>query len=120
MKFYLDDNLAGRKLETLLANAKHVVVRPQQANLAGATDPAHLTYAIGAGLVSLTRDWEDFEDLHKLIAAAGGHHPGIVAVRFDNDRRHDMKPKDIVKALGKLDRSGMVMLNEYVILNHWR
>jgi hypothetical protein len=31
-----------------------------------------------------------------------------------------MKPKDIVKALGKLDRSGMVMLNEYVILNHWR
>src|SRR5580765_800367 len=99
MNFYLDDNLAGLTLEALLVKAKHTVVRSHQANLLGARDPIHLAYAIRASLISLTRDWEDFQDLHKLIVAADGNHPGIVAVLFDNNRATDMTPKDIVKAL---------------------
>jgi hypothetical protein len=33
----------------------------------------------------MTRDHEDFADLHDLVLAVGGHHPGILVVRFDND-----------------------------------
>jgi predicted nuclease of predicted toxin-antitoxin system len=120
MNLYLDDNLAGKMLDLLLTKAGHNVVQSHGANLSSATDPKHLTYAIGASLILLTNDWEDFEDLHVLVLAAGGSHPGIITVRYDNDSGRDMKPAQIVKAIGKLERSGMTTTNELVILNHWR
>ena len=43
-----------------------------------------------------------------------------VNVRYDNNARRDMRPKHIVSAVGKLERSGMVLVNELVILNQWR
>ncbi len=33
---------------------------------------------------------EDFQDLHDLLMAAGGHHPGMLVVRFDSDPRNNM------------------------------
>ena|SRR5579862_1232840 len=120
MNLYLDDNLASALLEVLLGKAGHVVERSHHAGLMGSSDPRHLAHAIRAGLVSLTSDWEDFEDLHYLVLAAGGRYPGIIAVRFDNDPTRDLKPKEIVKALGKLQRSNLPLTNDFVILNHWR
>jgi predicted nuclease of predicted toxin-antitoxin system len=120
MNLYLDDNLADRSLETLLVKAGHMVVRSHHVGLLGATDPRHLAHAIRAGLVTLTSDWKDFEDLHQLVLAARGSHSGIVTVRFDNDPTRDLKPKQIVKALGKLERAGTPVVNDLIVLNHWR
>jgi predicted nuclease of predicted toxin-antitoxin system len=120
MKVYLDDNLVAKSLGAMLTKGGHHVVRSNDVGLSGATDPKHLAHAIRTGLVALTSDWQDFEDLHELVLAAGGTHPGIVVVRFDNDPTRDLKPKQIVKALGKLERSGAPLLNQLIVLNQWR
>jgi predicted nuclease of predicted toxin-antitoxin system len=120
MKFYLDDNLTGKNLAAMLVKAGHSIVRPIDVSLSGNSDARHLQYAIEHSLVSLTSDRRDFRDLHYLILAAGGKHPGILVVRFDNDPTRDMRPKHIVSAMGKLQRSGFSTASQLIILNQWR
>jgi hypothetical protein len=68
----------------------------------------------------LTGDSEDFEDFHDLVLAAGGHHAGILIVRFDNDPRHNLTDRGIGTAIGKLESSGVPVLDEIHVLNQWR
>jgi hypothetical protein len=44
----------------------------------------------------LTHNYKDFNNLHELVTDAGGHHPGVLVVRRDNDPRKDLSPKGIV------------------------
>jgi hypothetical protein len=44
----------------------------------------------------------------------------ILVVLYDNDPTRDMKPKHIVAAVGKLERSGISCVSEIVVLNQWR
>ena len=120
MKIYLDDNLAGQTLGALLIKAGHTVVQPAAGGLAGASDARHLEYAIRQGLTALTRDRDDFRELHDLVLTAGGAHPGILVVRYDNDPTRDMKPRHIVAAIAKLVRSGAPVVNQFIVLNQWR
>ena len=68
----------------------------------------------------LTRDSEDFEDLHELIMAAGGHHSGVLTVRFDNDPRHNLTDRGIASAINKLESSGVPIPDRIHVLNQWR
>ena len=68
----------------------------------------------------LTRDHEDFADLHDLIRAAGGRHPGILVVRFDNEPTHNLGERAIAAAMTKLEASGLAIADEIHVLNHWR
>jgi hypothetical protein len=68
----------------------------------------------------LTNDRYDFEDLHDLVLAVGGSHPGILLVRFDNDARRDMQAKHIAVAVSKLEKSGMATTDQVIVLNQWR
>jgi hypothetical protein len=83
-------------------------------------DPRVLTWAIAQDLPVLTRDSEDFTDLHDLIMAAGGHHPGMLFVRFDSDPRNNMTDRGIGNAITKLESSGVPILDHIHVLNHWR
>ena len=120
MNLYLDDNRAGAALAALLQKAGHQVVLPADVQLAGASDARHLAFAIRNGLVVLTADRIDFWELHDLVCASGGSHPGILVVRYDNDAKKDMKPKHVVTAVGKLEQSGLVLTDQIVVLNQWR
>jgi predicted nuclease of predicted toxin-antitoxin system len=120
MNLYLDDDSAKASLVRLLRTAGHQVVIPADAGLAGASDPRHLMYAVQHNLVLLTRNHDDFEDLHLLVRATGGRHPGILVVRLDNDPNRDMKDRDIVRAIANLEGAGVAIANEFHILNHWR
>ncbi len=120
MNIYLDDNLTERTLAALLVRAGRTVVRPADVGLTGAKDPRHLNHAVRAGLVFLTADDDDFRDLHDLILGAGGIHPGILLVRYDNDPKRDMKAVHIVRALRRLEQAGLDTTSQLVILNHWR
>src|SRR5262249_30501722 len=120
MNLYLDDDSAKASLVKLLRPAGHPVVIPADAGLTGASDPRHLTYAVQQQLVLLTRNHDDFEDLHLLVQATGGQHPGLLVVRSDNDPGRDMKDRDVVRALANLERAGVPVINELHVLNHWR
>jgi hypothetical protein len=120
MNLYLDDDSAKASLAKLLRAAAHQVVLPADVGLAGASDPRHLTHTTQQNPVLLTRNHNDFEDLHAPVQVAGGTHPGILVVRSDNDSSRDMKDRDIVWAIANLERAGAPVANEFHILNHWR
>ena len=49
----------------------------------GVSDPRHFMHAVQKHLLVLTKNHDDFEDLHLLVQATGGKHPGLLIVRLD-------------------------------------
>jgi predicted nuclease of predicted toxin-antitoxin system len=120
MRTYLDDDLASPALAQALQQAGHDVLRPVDVGLSGSDDAVHLRRAIAEGRILLTHNYEDFQNLHDLILEAKGHHPGILVVRRDDDVKRNLKPRDIVRAIARLEAAGLPLEDEYIILNHWR
>jgi hypothetical protein len=120
MRIFLDEDLASGLLGKLLQKAGHDVSTPTTIGTLGKTDAVQLTCAIHEKRACLSRNYQDFEELHHPIAEALGHHFGILIVRQENDPTRDLTPKGIVAALRKLEAAGVPMNNEYLVLNHWR
>ena len=120
MRLYLDDDSAWPLLAHLLRHAGHDVELPVEAGLSGAADPVHLGHAVQTNRVLLSHNYQDFQDLHKLVLIVGGHHPGILLVRKDNNPKRDLDARGIVRAVTKLLASGLVLVDQLQVLNHWR
>jgi hypothetical protein len=120
LRLYLDDDVAARLLIELLRQAGHDVWVPIENRTAGLPDAQHFIEAINDARVLLTLNYDDFHDLHQLLQAASGRHPGLVVIRKDNDSARDLTPRGIVNALRKLEQAGQVTEKQYLILNHWR
>ena len=120
MNLYIDDDSAKGALVARLKREGHQVVVPTDVFLSGAADPRHLLHAVENDMVLLTRNHDDFQDLHRLVQATGGLHTGILAIRSDNDPTRDMKDSDIARAIRNLEQSGVPTANEFHILNQWR
>jgi predicted nuclease of predicted toxin-antitoxin system len=120
MRIYLDEDLASGLLAKLLQKAGHDVASPAGAGLLGRADAVQLACAIHENRACLSRNYEDFEELHLLIAEAQGRHFGILVVRRENDPTRDLTVKGIVAAIRKLESAGVPIDNEYIVLNHWR
>ena len=120
MNLYLDDESAKASLVKLLQNFGHQVGLPFDVGLVGVSDPRHLMHTVLHNLVLLTKNHDDFEDLHLLVHATGGKHPGLLVVRLDNDPSRDMKDREIARAIGNLEGAGVSIANEFHVLNHWR
>ncbi len=122
LRILVDENISNRRLAPRLRGAGHDVVLAEEVGLLLLTDPRVLVlaWAIGEGRPVLTRDYEDFVDLHDLILASGGHHPGLLVVRFDNDPSHNLTDRGIVSALTNLESSGVPIPDQIHVLNHWR
>lgn len=68
----------------------------------------------------LSRNYEDFEELHLLVAVAQGRHFGILIARRENDSTRNLTSKGIVAAICKLQAAGVPVDGQYIVLNHWR
>lgn len=120
MRIVIDENMSSHRLAAQLRAAGHDIVLAQDVGLQSASDARVLTWAVGPGLLVLTRDHEDYTDLHQLVQAVSGQHPGILVVRFDNDPRHNLSERGIATALRKLEASAVVLANQIHVLNQWR
>ena len=120
MRVLIDENMSSRRLAARLRAAGHDVVLATEMGLVSVSDARVLTRAVAEARPVLTRDHEDFADLHDLVMAVGGHHPGILVVRFDNDPRHNLSERGIATALGNLESSGGAITDQIHVLNHWR
>src|ERR1700730_16554493 len=118
MNLYLDDDSAKASLVKLLTKAGHQVAIPAGAGLTGVSDPRHLMHTVQKNCVLLTKNHDDFKDLHLLLQASGGKHAGLLVVRSDNDPSRDMKDRDIARAIANLAGAGVSVANEFHILNH--
>jgi hypothetical protein len=119
MNLYLDDHSAGAVLVAMLRRAGHQVSVPADLAMVGASDARHLASCAMQGPALVTRDYDDFFDLHDLVQATQGRHRGILVVRADNDPSRDMKDRDI-RAIANLEAAQMAIENEFHVLNHWR
>jgi predicted nuclease of predicted toxin-antitoxin system len=120
MRLYLDEDMAGRELVTRLRNAGHDVEIPADVGLVGESDPIQFTHAVSNRRILLTRNAQDFDIVHDLIAAASGHHPGLLCMGSDNDSSKDLTPGGIVVAIGHLLASGLSLEDGRHYVNHWR
>ena len=120
MKILIDENMSSRRLAARLQAAGHKVVLATDVGLLTVSDARVMAWGGGQGLPVLTRDHEDFADLHDLVVAVGGHHPGILVVRFDNDPHHNLTERALATALRNLESSGAAVADRIHVLNHWR
>jgi hypothetical protein len=120
MRLYLDDDVAGAALIQALRRAGHDLRTPRDAGLTGASDPVHFRQAIREGRPILSRNYDDYKELHLLVREALGRHTGVLVVRRDNLQKRNMMPHDVVRALRKLEAAGAPIADEYTILNSWQ
>jgi hypothetical protein len=120
MKIYIDEDMASGLLVLLLQKAGHDAEVPAAIAMLGRSDVAQLTFAIEDGRVSLTANYDDYDELDRLVEKSRGDHPGILVVRREKDPNRNLTPKGIVAAIRKLEAAGVPIANEYVVLNHWR
>jgi predicted nuclease of predicted toxin-antitoxin system len=120
VRVLIDENMSSRRLAVRLQAAGHDVVLASDVGLVSVSDARVMAQAVDQDRPVLTRDHEDFADLHDLVMAVGGHHPGILVVRFDNDPRHNLTERAIATALENLESSGVAVADQIHVLNHWR
>jgi len=120
MRILIDENMISRRLATRLQAAGNDFVLADDEGLLSVSDARVMSWAVGQGRSVPTQDHGDFADLHGLIQACGGHHPGILIICFDNDPRHNLTYRGIVTAVGNLESSGVPLPDQLHVLNHWR
>jgi len=120
VRVLIDENMSSRRLAAQLQSVGHDVVLASDVGLASVSDARVLAWAVAQDRPVLTRDHGDFADLHDLVLAVVGQHPGILVVRFDNDSRHNLTERAIAIALGNLESSGVAVADRIHVLNHWR
>ena len=120
LAIYLDDCSDDDDLIAFLVQAGHTVISPRAAGTKGWDDPDHLEYAAAHGYVLFTHNPPDFRRLHRDWQAQGRTHASIFLIYKDNNVRKDMTHPDIVRAIGNLLASGVPIVNEIHILNHWQ
>jgi predicted nuclease of predicted toxin-antitoxin system len=103
MRLYLDEDLSSPRLAQTLRQAGHDVQTPADVGMRGESDAAQFAYGVRDSRVCFTRDYGDWEDLHDLVLAVQGHHPGILVLRQDNDPRRNLKPHEIVRAIRNIE-----------------
>ena len=116
LKIYLDDSAYDKELVRCLEQAGHQVVTPVLAGITGQPDEIHFRYAIHHGLALLTKNPDDFMELHD----RDSKHMGILVIYQDNDPDRDMNHGDIVRAIANLVNAGITLLGTVQVLNAWR
>jgi len=120
MRLYLDEDMESHELVRALTKAGHDVTTPVGMQLRGESDAAQLTYAVREDRVCITANYNDYEELHDLILQCGGSHPGVLTLRGDGNRRRDMRPGQIVKAIKNMESVLSSVRDHVICLNDWR
>ncbi|MGO9915304.1 MAG: DUF5615 family PIN-like protein [Isosphaeraceae bacterium] len=120
MRVLVDENMSSSRLARRLQTAGHDIVLATDVGLVSVRDARVLAWAVIQNRPVLTRDHEDFAALHDLVMVAGGHHPGILVVRFDSDPHHNLTERAMATAIVNLESSGVAVADWIHVLNHWR
>jgi len=95
----------------------HDVVSTQDLGKDSALDPEVFELAQLHGRVVLTKNTEDYFDLHEKHKDKG--HFGVLAIYEHADPDRDMSYKDVVQALANIEGAGVVLANSFQSLNAW-
>ncbi|MBH8554997.1 DUF5615 family PIN-like protein [Nostocaceae cyanobacterium CENA357] len=111
----LDEDSQAKYLVNLLQVASHDVVTVNAVGLMNRPDSVVLDQARQDQRVLLTRNCNDFLELHQ----ANPTHSGILAIYQNSDAAKNMSYQLIVKAIANLEAAEYALKNQFVILNQW-
>jgi predicted nuclease of predicted toxin-antitoxin system len=111
----LDEDSQAKRLVNLLKQASHDVITVNEAGLMSKPDSVVLDYARQEGRTLLTRNCDDFQNLHQLNPV----HSGILAVYQHPDPSKTMNYQQIVKAIANLETAEFSSDNQFISLNQW-
>jgi len=115
LRILLDEDSQAKYLVNLLEIEGHDVLTVNLAGLVNSTDVMVLSYAINNKRVLLTRNCEDFQELHQ----ENPIHSGILAIYQNSDFSKNMTYQMIVMAIRNLETSEYLLENQFVVLNQW-
>lgn len=116
MKLLVDEDTQAHRLLGMLRQAGLDVVCVAELDKNGQPDEVIFQTAQVLQRTILTHNILDFETLGR---EAPGH-AGIIGIFRDKAPRKSMSHVDIVRALERLQTSGLPLDNQLHILNHWR
>lgn len=116
LRLYLDDCAYSKRLRKMLIEAGHQVVTSFDADIVGADDEIHFKYACQHQLTLVTKDANDFEELHR----QNDQHFGIFAICEEADPSKNMSYANIVKAINNIVSTDVPLSGAFYVLNHWR
>ena len=96
---YLDDCAYDKLLVRLLRQSGYIIKTPFEAGVSGAHDDVHLRYATQNGYMLLTKNTDDFSELHRIWQSEGRKHSGILLIYEERDSSKNMTLADIVRAI---------------------
>ena len=111
----LDEDSQAKYLVNLLQAAGHDVATVSKLDLMNHPDSVVLDAARENERVMLTRNCDDFQELHQ----ANPEHSGILAVYQDSEASKNMNYQAIVKAIDNLETAEYDLNNQFVVLNQW-
>lgn len=120
LSLYLDDCADDDILAALLRRAGHQVYTPRSTGTSGVSDDEHLVYAANHKYTLLTKDPDDFLELHLHWRATNRTHSGVLLIYEEKEVNKNMNRTQIVLAIDHLVVSGVPLANEIHTLNHWR
>jgi len=120
LSLYLDDCADDDTLAALLRQAGHQVSTPRIAGTSGVSDREHLHFAAHRGYTLLTKDPDDFVDLHHQWRESNRNHSAILLIYEDKDVSKNMSRTQIILAIDNLVASALPIANEIHNLNQWR
>lgn len=115
LSLLLDEDSQAKYLVNLLRAADHDVVTVNDVGIMGFSDDKVLDYARQYNRILVTRNCDDFQELHQ----ANPLHPGILAVYRDAEPIKNMSYQSIIKAIDNLEVAGLVLENQFITLNQW-
>lgn len=115
LKLLLDEDSQAKHLLNLLRQANHDVVTVNEVGLTGKSDSVVLDYARQEGRVLLSRNCDDFQNLHN----TNPNHPGILVIYQNSDPSKNMNYRTVVRCIANLETSGCSLANQFIALNGW-
>lgn len=120
MRIYLDDDIDFDILIVTLQREGNTVISPRDVEMSGKPDPEHMRFAVDSACALMTFNYDDYRREHQRTIARGETHYGVLIVRRDDDRSHDMSPVDITRSVRNLEASGVTVVDHLHILNAWQ
>ena len=79
-------------------------------------DETHFRFAVANDLILITKNPDDFLELH----VRDSSHPGILLIYQDNDPDRDMSNGEVARAIANLEQAGVEIAGSCHVLNAWR
>jgi predicted nuclease of predicted toxin-antitoxin system len=123
LSLIVDEDTQANRLVEMLRSQGHDVLTVNEAGISGLPDVVVMETARTQQRVVLTRNCNDFLELHE----ANPEHSGILAIYQNNDFTKSMSYAAIVKAMlrssryanANLEETGLLLKGQFIVLNQY-